>query len=46
LPSIEALNDGFHSGFFVGAIVSVIATGIVVIGLKKKMRTEKIIAKV
>jgi hypothetical protein len=43
---IEALNGGFHSAFIVGAIVSVIATAIVVIGLKKKMRTEKTIAKV
>jgi hypothetical protein len=43
---IEALNAGFHSAFIVGAIVSVIATAIVIIGLKKKMRTEKTIAKV
>jgi hypothetical protein len=45
-PSIEALNGGFHSGFFVGAFISGIATAIVVIGLKKKIRTEKTIAKV
>jgi hypothetical protein len=49
LPSIEAINDGFHSAFIVGAIISVIATALVVIGLKMRMRmkmsTEKTIAK-
>jgi EmrB/QacA subfamily drug resistance transporter len=39
LPSLEALNGGFHTAFIVGAIVSVIATLIAVIGLK--MRTEQ-----
>jgi hypothetical protein len=43
LPSIEAINGGFHSAFIVGAIISVIATALVVIGLK--MSTEKTIAK-
>lgn len=43
LPSIEALNGGFHSAFIVGAIISIIATAVVVIGLKMrmKMNTEK-----
>src|SRR5918997_1682814 len=47
LPSIEALNGGFHSAFIVGAIISMIATAVVVIGLKMrmKMNTEKTIAK-
>jgi hypothetical protein len=49
LPSIEAINGGFHSAFIVGAIISVIATALVVIGLKMRMRmkmsTEKTIAK-
>ena len=42
LPSIEALNGGFHSAFIVGAIISAIATAVVVIGLKMrtKMSTE------
>ena len=40
LPSIEAINGGFHSAFIVGAIISVIATAVAVIGLK--MRTKKI----
>jgi hypothetical protein len=46
LPSIEALNDGFHSAFIVGAIISVIATAVVVTGLKMRMKlsTEKTIA--
>jgi hypothetical protein len=44
LPSIEALNGGFHSAFIVGAIISVIATAVVVIGLKR-LRTEKTTAK-
>jgi MFS family permease len=39
LPSVEALNGGFHSAFIVGAIISVIAAAVVVIGLK--MKTEK-----
>src|SRR5215216_96552 len=43
LPSVEALNGGFHIAFIVGAIISVIATAIAVIGLR--MRTEKTIAK-
>ena len=43
LPSIEALNGGFHSAFIVGAIISVISTAVVVIGLK--MRTKKEIDK-
>lgn len=43
LPSIEALNGGFHSAFIVGAIISIIATAVVVIGLKMRMKknTEK-----
>lgn len=43
LPSIEALNGGFHSAFIVGAIISMIATAVVVIGLKMRMtmNTEK-----
>ena len=43
LPSIEALIGGFHSAFIVGAIISMIATAVVVIGLKMrmKMNTEK-----
>lgn len=43
LPSIEALNGGFHSAFIVGASISIIATAVVVIGLKMrmKMNTEK-----
>lgn len=43
LPSIEALNGGFHSAFIVGAIISIIATAVVVIGLKMRMtmNTEK-----
>src|ERR687897_2859483 len=47
LPSIEAINGGFHSAFIVGAIISVIATALVVIGLKMRMKmsTEKTIAK-
>ena len=44
LPSIEALNGGFHYAFIVGAIISVIATAVVVIGLKR-LRTEKTTAK-
>jgi EmrB/QacA subfamily drug resistance transporter len=43
VPSIEALNGGFHTAFIVGAVISVIATAVVVIGLR--MRTEKTIAK-
>jgi EmrB/QacA subfamily drug resistance transporter len=43
LPSLEALNGGFHTAFIVGAIISVIATLIAVIGVKT--RTEKKIAK-
>jgi Na+-transporting NADH:ubiquinone oxidoreductase subunit NqrB len=39
LPSIEALNGGFHYAFIVGAIISVIATVVAVIGLK--MLTKK-----
>jgi EmrB/QacA subfamily drug resistance transporter len=39
LPSIEALNGGFHIAFIVGAIISVIATTVVVIGLR--MKTER-----
>ena len=38
LPSIEALNGGFHSAFIVGAIISAIATAVVVIGLKMRMK--------
>src|ERR687893_1434808 len=47
LPSIEAINGGFHSAFIVGAIISMIATALVVIGLKMRMKmsTEKTIAK-
>jgi EmrB/QacA subfamily drug resistance transporter len=46
LPSIEALNGGFHSAFIVGAIISVIATAVAVIGLKMRTRrTEKTTAK-
>jgi EmrB/QacA subfamily drug resistance transporter len=47
LPSIEAINGGFHSAFIVGAIISVIATALVIIGLKMRMKmsTEKTIAK-
>src|ERR671918_105087 len=47
LPSIEAINGGFHSAFIVGAIISVIATAVAVIGLKMRMKmsTEKTIAK-
>ena len=43
LPSIEALNGGFHSAFIIGAIISIIATAVVVIGLKMRMtmNTEK-----
>src|ERR671914_606943 len=46
LPSIEAINGGFHSAFIVGAIISVIATAVVLIGLKMRMKmsTEKTIA--
>jgi EmrB/QacA subfamily drug resistance transporter len=43
LPPIEALNGGFHTAFIVGAIISVIATAVAVIGLR--MRTEKKVAK-
>jgi MFS family permease len=39
LPSIEALNGGFHIAFIVGVIISVIATTVVVIGLR--MKTER-----
>jgi EmrB/QacA subfamily drug resistance transporter len=46
LPSVEALNGGFHSAFIVGAIISVIATAVAVIGLKMRLRTEKTAAKV
>jgi MFS family permease len=47
LPSIEALNGGFHSAFIVGAIISVIATAVAVIGLKMPTKkTEKTAAKV
>jgi hypothetical protein len=44
LPSIVALNGGFHSAFIVGAIISVIAAAVVVIGLKMRMKmsTEEI----
>src|ERR687896_597356 len=47
LPSIEALNGGFHSAFIVGAIISIIGTAVVLIGLKMRMKmsTEKTIAK-
>jgi MFS family permease len=45
LPSIEALNSGFHSAFIVGAIISIIATAVAVIGLKIGVRTEKTTAK-
>ena len=46
MPSIEVLNGGFHSAFIVGAIISVIATAVVVVGLKMRMKmsTEKTIA--
>jgi EmrB/QacA subfamily drug resistance transporter len=43
LPSLDALNGGFHTAFIVGAIISVTATLIAVIGLK--MRTEQKSAK-
>jgi MFS family permease len=43
LPSVEALNGGFHTAFIVGAIISVIATAVAVIGLR--MRIGKTIAK-
>jgi EmrB/QacA subfamily drug resistance transporter len=47
LPSVEALNGGFHSAFIVGAIISVIATAVTVIGLKMRMKMsiEKTAAK-
>ncbi len=42
LPSIEALNGGFHYAFILGAIISVIATAVAVIGLKMgTKKTEK-----
>jgi EmrB/QacA subfamily drug resistance transporter len=42
LPSIEALNGGFHTAFILGVIISVIATAIAVIGLKMgTKKTEK-----
>src|SRR5918996_448483 len=46
LLSIEAINGGFHSAFIVGAIISVIATAVVVVGpkMRMKMSTEKTIA--
>ena len=34
LPSIEALNGGFHTAFIVGAIISVIATTLTVLRLR------------
>jgi EmrB/QacA subfamily drug resistance transporter len=43
LPSIEALNIGFHTAFIVGAVISVVGTVIAVIGLR--MRARKAIAK-
>jgi hypothetical protein len=43
LPSVEALNGGFHIAFIIDAIVSVIATAVAVIRLR--IRTEKTIAK-
>jgi hypothetical protein len=43
LPAVEALNGGFHTAFIVGAIVSVIATAVAIIGLR--VRTEKTVAK-
>jgi EmrB/QacA subfamily drug resistance transporter len=47
LPSIEALNGGFHSAFIVGAIISVFATAVAVIGLMMRTKkTEKTAAKV
>jgi MFS family permease len=47
LASVEALNGGFHSAFIVGAIISVIATAVTVIGLKMRMKMsiEKTAAK-
>jgi EmrB/QacA subfamily drug resistance transporter len=47
LPSVEALNGGFHSAFIVSAIISVIATAVTVIGLKMRMKMsiEKTAAK-
>jgi hypothetical protein len=41
------INGGFYSAFIVGAIISMIATAEVVIGLKMRMKisTEKTIAK-
>jgi EmrB/QacA subfamily drug resistance transporter len=46
LPSIEVLNGGFHYAFIVGAIISVIATAVAVIGLKMgTKKTEKIAAR-
>jgi MFS family permease len=42
LPSIEALNVGFHYAFILDAIISVIATAVAVIGLKMgTKKTEK-----
>jgi EmrB/QacA subfamily drug resistance transporter len=47
LPSIETLNGGFHSAFIVGAIISVIAMAVAVIGLKMRTKkTEKTAAKI
>jgi EmrB/QacA subfamily drug resistance transporter len=47
LPSIKALNGGFHSAFIVGAIISVFATAVAVIGLMMRTKkTEKTAAKV
>lgn len=40
LPSIEALNGDFHSAFIVGAIISVIATAVVVVRLKMRMKIK------
>ena len=40
LPSIEALNGGFHSAFIVGAIISVIATAVAIIGLKMRVKSS------
>ena len=39
LPSIEALNDGFHLAFVVGGIISTIAAIIAIAGLNIKSKS-------
>jgi sugar phosphate permease len=41
LPSIEALNDGFHLAFVVGDIISTIAAIITMTGLNIKSKSRK-----